>query len=381
LSTRAGVAAVGGALAYVGAVYVGLPLYLAARCRLRPKPLNTAGPGPATVTVIIAAHDEARSIGEKLDDLAAQRLATGVEVIVASDGSTDGTAEVAARHPSGPTVLDLPRTGKAGALNAAIACATGEVIVFTDANSRLPPDTLAKLLAPFADPEVGGVAGDQRYLDRVSGTARSERDYWSYERLLKRLESCVGSVVSSTGALHAVRRELVDGVPSNVPDDFHLSTGVRVRGARLVFVEDAVAWEEPNDAPATEYRRRVRIITRGLNGLRVRRELFDPRRFGSEAVVFAIHKLARRFVFVAMFSALVGGFALRRSGRLGALVWLCQLGFYTLAAVGTIDPRGLGRRRAVALPAHFANANLAAAHAAWNVGRGHSFVSWTPERG
>jgi hypothetical protein len=76
----------------------------------------------------------------------------------------------------------------------------------------------------------------------------------------------------------------------------------------------------------------------------------------------------------------VGGFALRRSGRVGALIWLGQLGFYTVAAIGTIDPRGLGRRRAVALPAHFANANLAAAHAAWNVARGHSFVSWTPER-
>jgi cellulose synthase/poly-beta-1,6-N-acetylglucosamine synthase-like glycosyltransferase len=331
------------------------------------------------VSFLIVAHNEADSITRKLDDIA--RLGRPFQVIVASDGSLDGTVELARRHPSQPTVLDLPRRGKAAALNAGVAVASGDIIVFTDANSRFDPGSIEALLAPLADPAVGGVAGDQRYDDRGAGTATGERDYWSYERLLKRWESASGNVVSSTGTLHAVRREFVDEVPDDVTDDFYLSTGVIVRGRRLVFAPEAVAWEQPSAEPTAGYRRRVRIITRGLTGVARRRVLLDPRRYGGYSLVLAVHKIARRLLFVPMLLAVAGGWLVRGRGGVWRLLALGQLAFYGSAAMGVLTARHrVGRMRIFALPAHFCLANAAAAQAVLNVCRGRRFVTWEPER-
>lgn len=383
------IAAVTGSMAAIAGVYAAFPAVLWAASRMRPRPIRPSQGNPISVTVIIAAHDEAESIERKLDDVRAQKLdatvigrhVTGVRVIVASDGSTDETVALALAHPSCPVVLDLPRSGKAAAMNRALADACGDVVIFTDANSRLPEHAFAHVLAPFADPEVGGVAGDQRYGARPSGPAQGERSYWSYERLLKRWESSVGNVVSSTGTLHAVRRDLIDRIPADVTDDFFLSVGVICRGRRLVFAPEATAWEQPNDRPGAEYRRRVRIITRGLNGVRRRRELLDPRNHGWYAAVLFIHKIARRLMFLPIVVTLVGSFVLRRRSHFWRVLWRSQAAFYAVSVVGAVDPTGkVGRSRLAALPAHFCLANIAAAHAVWNVLRSRDYVTWAPER-
>jgi cellulose synthase/poly-beta-1,6-N-acetylglucosamine synthase-like glycosyltransferase len=383
------IAAVTGSAAAIAGVYVAFPAVLYAASRIRPRPIRPGQGDPISVSVVIAAYDEAESIERKLDDVHAQHLdaiatplqVKSIQVIVASDGSTDGTVDVALAHPSSPTVLDLPRSGKAAAMNRALHEASGDVVIFTDANSRLPEHSFAHLLAPFADPEVGGVAGDQRYGERPSGPAQGERSYWSYERLLKRWESSVGNVVSSTGTLHAIRRELIDNIPADVTDDFFLSVGVICRGRRLVFAPEAVAWEEPNDRPSAEYRRRVRIITRGLNGVRRRRELLDPRTHGGYAPMLFVHKVARRLIFVPMLLTLVGSFVVRRRSWIWRLLWTSQVAFYGVSVVGAVDPTGkAGRNKPVALLTHFCLANVAAAHAVWNVLRSHDYVTWTPER-
>ena len=380
---RLGGSAVGLSASFVAGVYVVFPAVLAVACRWRPRSLHPTGERPSTITVVIAAHNEADSIGSKLDDVADQTVQRAIrcEVIVASDGSTDDTVVMARGHSSRPVVLDLERGGKAAAMNRAIGIASGEVIVFTDANSRLGPDAFEVLLAPFADPDVGGVAGDQRYEQRPSGTADSESSYWSYERLLKRWESCVGNVVSSTGTLHAVRSELIDEIPSDVTDDFYVSTGVVCRHRRLVYQPAAVAWEIPNDSAGAEYRRRVRIITRGLTAVRRRRELLNPLRHGIYAPVLFVHKVARRLVFVPMIVALIGTLAEARRRPLWRAAACAQVGFYGLAGLGALWPRHrLGRTRLAALPAHFCMANVAAAHAVLNVVRSKRYVTWTPER-
>lgn len=367
--------------ASIGVVYLGLPLYVGLRARLRPRPLRLGTVPVGPVSVVIAAHDEAATITATLDRVHAQGCDDVVEIVVASDGSTDATVELARAHPASPVVLDLPRTGKAGALERAIEVAVGDIVVFTDANTELADGAIEALLRPFTDPEVGGVAGDQRYGTRPSGTALSERDYWSYERLIKRWQHEGGSVTSSTGALHAVRREFLGPIPPDVPDDFYLSTGVRSGHARLAFAPDAVAWERPNDRPDAEYRRRVRIITSGLTGVWRRRDLLDPRRHGDEAIVFALHKLLRRLVFVPMLVLAVAAFRARRVTRVARWLTWAQVVAYSAAAVGSVAPTSrVGRHWAVALPAHFCNANLAAANAVVNVVRGRSYTRWTPER-
>lgn len=368
-------------IAAIGVTYLGLPLYVGLRAKLRPRPLRLGAVPLGSVSVVIAAHDEAATITATLDRLHTQHCPEVVEIVVASDGSTDATVELARAHPSRPIVLDLPRTGKAGALDRAIDASVGDIVVFTDANTELADGAIEALLRPFTDPKVGGVAGDQRYGTRPSGTASSERDYWSYERLIKRWQHEGGSVTSSTGALHAVRREFIGPIPPDVPDDFYLSTGVRAAHARLAFAADAVAWERPNDRPDAEYRRRVRIITSGLTGVWRRRDLLDPRQHGAEAIVFALHKLIRRLLFVPMIVLAVAAFRARRVSRVARWLTMLQIAAYTAAAIGTAAPTSrVGRHSAVALPAHFCNANLAAANAVVNVARGRSYTRWTPER-
>jgi cellulose synthase/poly-beta-1,6-N-acetylglucosamine synthase-like glycosyltransferase len=375
-----------GAVAVLAYTYAGFPLLVLARAAVRPRPYRTGDVRPP-VSVLIAAHNEATAIGPKLESVLAAAYPGGRrEVIVASDGSDDGTEEVVRRYEDrGVRLLALPRVGKAAALNRAIAVATGEVLVFTDANSALEPDAVTALVRPFADPTVGGVAGDQRYRRRGDEAAVTggERRYWDFDRLLKVAESRAGNAISATGALYAVRRELVGEVPEGVTDDFATSTGVIAAGARLVFAPDAVAWEPVAASGEVEFGRKVRVMTRGLRGVLVRRELLDVRRHGFYAVQLVSHKVLRRLMVVPLAVLAVASPALWRRGRLYRLATVGQVLFYGAGAAGLLagsSARRRGRGRLLAIPAFFCLVNAASVKACWNLVTGRRIDRWEPQR-
>ncbi len=363
--------------------FVGLPAALMVQKRLRPKPIRSAGPPSGVVSVVVAAHNEQAHITEILSDLGSQDLPPDVElqIIVGSDGSTDGTVELAESHPVKPVVLDLSRGGKSSALNAALDQAVGDIVVFSDANTRLGSDAVATLIQHFGDPEVGGVAGRQDYGDPgKSPTAESE--YWVYEGWLKGLESAVGSTVSATGALYAIRRELYQTVPHDVTDDFYISTGVISAGKRLIYEPGAVAWEDPSGTPASEYRRKVRIITTGLTGVWRRRDLLDPRRHGSYSAVFFVHKVMRRLLWIPLTASGLALFILRRVHPVFVLASLGSMIATALGVIGIAKPDSrLAKSKPVKLLSHFLVVNVAAAHA-WinNPLRSNKYSMWKPER-
>jgi cellulose synthase/poly-beta-1,6-N-acetylglucosamine synthase-like glycosyltransferase len=369
----------------IGYTYVGFPAIVLARARLRPRPHHTADITP-TVSVIVAARNEASSIGAKVDNLLAldyppERL----EVVIASDGSDDGTEAIAAARGDGRVrVLALPRVGKAGALNAAVAAATGEILVFSDANSMYAPDAVRALVAPFADREVGGVAGDQRYLpDGASApVAAGERRYWDLDRAIKQAESRGGNAISATGAIYAVRRELFAQVPPGVTDDFATSTAVIARGRRLVFAPDAVAFEPVAASGEAEFERKVRVMTRGLNAVVARHELLDPRRHGFYALQLLSHKVLRRLMALPLAVLAVTAATGARRSALMRTAAAAQGALYGLGAAGLLLGRA-GRRapRVVALPAYFCLVNLASVRAVWNVARRRAIDRWEPQRG
>jgi cellulose synthase/poly-beta-1,6-N-acetylglucosamine synthase-like glycosyltransferase len=375
-----------GAVAVLAYTYAGFPLLVLARAAVRPRPYRTGDVRPP-VSVLIAAHNEATAIGPKLESVLAAAYPGGRrEVIVASDGSDDGTEEVVRRYEDrGVRLVALPRVGKAAALNRAIAVATGEVLVFTDANSALEPDAVTALVRPFADPTVGGVAGDQRYRRRGDEAAVTggERRYWDFDRLLKVAESRAGNAISATGALYAVRRELVGEVPEGVTDDFATSTGVIAAGARLVFAPDAVAWEPVAASGEVEFGRKVRVMTRGLRGVLVRRELLDVRRHGFYAVQLVSHKVLRRLMVVPLAVLAVASPALWRRGRLYRLATVGQVLFYGAGAAGLLagsSGRRRGRGRLLAIPAFFCLVNAASVKACWNLVTGRRIDRWEPQR-
>lgn len=370
--------------ALVAFTYVGAPLLIIARGTLRPRPVKAA-PIEPPISVVIAARNEAGSIGDRLANLAAiDYPADCLEVIVASDGSEDETVAIARAAAGGRrvTVLDLERVGKADALNAAVARATGEVVVFTDANTSFAPDALRAIVRPLADPTVGGVAGNQVYTaDSISSAETGERTYWDLDRMLKRAESAAGSTVSATGALYALRRSLVPTIVAGVTDDFYTSTAVIDQGRRLVFAEDAIAYEPPAPSSSREYGRKVRIITRGFRGVAARRALLDPRRTGFYAVQLGWHKLLRRLMAVPILVMGAMSLSLARESAFYRGIGLLQLGGYAAAAIGLLAPEStFGRRRPIALGSFFVMINLASLHAAINVLRGKRIERWEPAR-
>jgi glycosyltransferase involved in cell wall biosynthesis len=367
--------------AVVGWTYVGFPLVVLARGRWRRRPLQ-AGSSTPSVSVVIAAHNEARVIGRRIENLVALDYpADRLEVIVASDGSTDSTVATASAAASGRArVLDLDRVGKAEALNAAVAVAAGEILVFSDANSEFAPDAIRNLTRPFADPTVGGVAGDQRYADHDGAMGGAgERQYWDIDRWLKRAESAAGNVISATGAIYAIRRELFQPVAAGVTDDFFISTAVIAQGRRLVFAGDAIAYEPVARDDRAEFGRKVRVMTRGLNGVVLRRALLDPRRHGFYAIQFATHKLLRRIVVFPLIGLAVVSPTLWRRGATYRLATLGQAAAYALAVAGLLlANRPIGRRRWLAIPAFFVWANVAAIQAVANLLRGRRIDRWDP---
>jgi cellulose synthase/poly-beta-1,6-N-acetylglucosamine synthase-like glycosyltransferase len=330
----------------------------------------------------VCAHNEAASIAAKLENALALDWPPGrLEILVASDGSTDATETIVRSFaPRGVRLLALPRRGKIPTLNAAAAEASGEILVFSDANSMWAPDALRALTRPFADPAVGGVAGDQRYLGRRGRDGSDgERAYWDLDRRLKLWESIAGSVTSATGAIYAIRRELFRPVVPGVTDDFFVSTNVVLAGRRLVFAPDALAFEPVAPSSGAEFQRKVRVATRGLRGVWVRRALLDPFRHGFYALQLLSHKVLRRLVGLPLLAILCATPTLWSEGLIYRAALLGQLAVYAAAGAGWLVPR-LRRAKPVAIPLYFCLVNLAALRAAWNVLVGTRIDVWEPER-
>jgi cellulose synthase/poly-beta-1,6-N-acetylglucosamine synthase-like glycosyltransferase len=362
-------------------VYAGYPLALALLGRLRPRPRRRA-PLEPTLSVIVAAHDEVEVIADKVRDvLAADYPASRLELIVASDGSQDGTVE-AARHAGATGVLDLPRVGKLAALNRAAEAASGEILVFTDADALFEPRTLRELMSNFADERVGGVAANvvRRVDEDGRPVARGEGLYWRYERLLKRLEDRVGSVVSASGHLYAVRRCCF--MPSSLTagtDDFVISSQVVRAGGRLAFDERAVVLVATPEEGATELRRKVRVMNRGLRAALALGDALLPTRTGLYALEVVFHKLLRRLVAFFLVVALASSAVLAARDPAWWIVLAPQLGFYALAAAGAVlVGTRWGRRKPLWIPYFFCLANGAAALAVLSLLAGVRFERWDP---
>lgn len=325
------------AIALVIYAYAGFPFLLTIRGAWA-RPIKKS-PATPSVTLVIIAHNEEDVIADKLQNTLAQDYpAEKLEILVGSDGSDDGTNErVQDFAPQGVRLLACERQGKIGTLNETVAQATGEILVFSDANSMYDTGSLKAIASCFSDPSVGGVAGDQVYTtDKGNAGSLGERLFWNFDRFLKRMQSRSGSVTSSTGAIHAVRRELFEPVPSGVCDDFLISTRVVAKGYRLVFEPDAIAYEEVAASDKAEFRRKSRIIARGIRGLWVMKTLLNPFVYGFYSFQLASHKLLRWSVIFLLPVIFLLSVMCASQGFVYQLLLGLQIVFYALALVGIL---------------------------------------------
>jgi cellulose synthase/poly-beta-1,6-N-acetylglucosamine synthase-like glycosyltransferase len=369
-------------LAVCAWVYAGYPLFLVVLARLRPAP-RLRKPVALPVTAIVAAHNEAAVIGAKIRNLRASDYPPELlEIVVASDGSTDDTVDVA-RAGGADIVLGLPRLGKVRTLSAAAERAGGSVLVFTDADSVLEAGSLASLVASFADPHVGGAGGNLLSADTPgSSVAGGEGLYWRYEQWIKLLEDRVGSTVSAAGSLYAVRRDLFSP-PALVAgaDDFLISTEVVRRGYRLVFEPGATVRIDSPAESGTAVRRKVRVINGGLRAAFSLGRLLIPFVGGLYGFEVLTHKILRRFVPLFLIAALASSAVLAARDPAGWLALGPQLVLYALALAGWLG-RGhaWGRARPLYVPYFFCLANTASLLAVVSLARGVRFERWDPAR-
>ena len=247
-----------GALAWT---HAGYPLAAAVAARLRPRPVDAKDELP-TVAAIVAAHDEETVIRRRLENLLAQDYPPElVEIVVASDASTDRTDQIvedlAAREPR-LRLLRCERGGKVAAQNRAVRETTAEVLAFTDAATEWSPDALRKLVRSFADPEVAYVTGGHVY--RAADGTNREGTYWKYEHRLRLNESRLGSITGGIGPIYAVRRDDYVEVDPRFGHDLAFPYLMVQRGKRAVYDPEAVAYEKPSRDLEDEYRRKVRML-------------------------------------------------------------------------------------------------------------------------
>lgn len=371
-----------GSLSTILYVFIGFPLLLGLRGLLRPRPVKRNPAYTPMVSMIIVAHNEAEVIKRKLDNaFTLDYPRTNLEIVVASDGSDDGTNDIVAQYDE-PEVklLALPRRGKNLTLNEAVTAAQGDILFFSDADSMLSPDALRHLVAPFSDAEVGGVGGNYIYdTDVVYGDG--ERTYWGIDRMWKRLQSQGGNMTSTTGQIYAIRRSLFKPVPPNVTDDFFTSVQVPTAHRRLVFEPRAVAHGPIADSAQGEFRRKVRIITRGLTSVWKNKQLLNPREYGFYAIQVFSHKLLRRLVAIPLLLTFVTAPMLWKQGWVYKLATTGQVCFHGFAVVGLLFQKTrMGRLKILSLPFYFDLIYAASAVALVNLVRGKQYTVWEAER-
>ncbi|MGD0229055.1 MAG: glycosyltransferase family 2 protein [Syntrophorhabdales bacterium] len=317
-------------------VYVGYPLLVVLAVRFfRPRPLPRAAPTP-TVSLVVAAYNEERTIGNKIENtLALAYPKDRIEIIVVSDGSTDATDRIVRGFGyDGVRLVRLGfNQGKSRAQNRGVAEAKGEIILFSDADVELLPDALETIVAPFADEKVGCVIGKIVYTtEGETGVTRGEGLYWRYEVYLRQKESDLGNLAMGSGLL-AIRRDLFEYLDQDVGDDFVLPMKSAIRGRRVIYEPDAAGRTVLYQSHSRDmFRTRVRIITKDLRGLFSCKAIMNPFAHPLYAWGLISHKLLRWLVPYFLIGIFFAGVELRALAFYRYMT-VAQIIFYYLAVM------------------------------------------------
>jgi cellulose synthase/poly-beta-1,6-N-acetylglucosamine synthase-like glycosyltransferase len=330
------------------------------------------------VSLLIAAHNEAKLIESRLQNaLELDHPRDKLEIVVASDGSTDGTADIVRRFRSkGVRLLDYgQRRGKAAVLNAAFPELTGEIVLLSDANTFVETSAARALIQAFAQADVGVVCGRLVLTDPATGR-NVDSLYWKFETFIKRSEGLLGALPGANGGLYALRKQLFQSIPEDtIVDDLVIPLLARLRsGCRIVYESRAVAYEETPAHIHSEFARRCRIGAGGFQAMQRLWRLLAPRH-GWAAFTFLSHKICRwlcPFALIVMLAT-------------GLLLWdqpfyrhslLAQLCFYVVSVLAGFLPSGTKALRPLRLTTMFTSMNAALLLGFWRWLRGTQRGTW-----
>ena len=362
--------------------YIGYPALVYLLSLLFGRDVRTANVTPR-VSIIIAARNEEHDIAAKLENtLVLEYPNDRLEVIVASDCSTDQTDAIVRSFADRGVILQRQsvRLGKTTAQNQAVQLSTGDILVFSDATTRLRLSALNRIVRSFADPEVGCVAGQLEYSDSAaSEIGLGCRRYWNWEKRIRLWESRFGSLIGVSGCFYAVRRSCFRNLSGDMIDDFGVASEIHLQGLRTVYDPEALAMESTHQHADEEFRMRVRIIEQSLNALCHYSKRLSRRwdRFRFQLVSHKwLRYLAPCFLVTAYFSNLL----LVNYGAPYTVSFIGMTLLYLSALAGWRMDRLHRRMGPLMFPYYFVLANLAAGVALIKFAGGNSRAVWEPVR-
>jgi glycosyltransferase involved in cell wall biosynthesis len=357
--------------------YVGYPLALYGISRVKGRDVKSNQEYCPPASLIITVHNEIRRIENKIkNSLDLDYPRDRLEIIFASDFSTDGTDDIVRKYADKGFKLVRPdkRGGKEYAQKCAIGQAKGEIIVFTDVATMLEKDGIRKIVSNFADPCVGSVSSEDRFIDK-EGKVSGEGAYVKYEMLLRALETRVNSVVGLSGSFFAARKEVCQDWPVNIPSDFNTLLNSIKKGFRGISDPKSLGIYTNIKDEKKEFERKVRTITRGISAFTASIGLLNPLKYGFFSWQLFSHKLMRWLVPWFMLAAFTANLVIASKGKFYRIILFLHVLFYILAAMGP----ALSRISSIfKVPYFFVSANRAIAVAWIKYIKGERFVTWTP---
>jgi len=291
-------------------------------------------------TLLVAAFNEETWLRNKIhNSLGLDYPEEKLKILVVTDGSDDGSGEIVGDFPRVVHLHASERRGKTAALNRAMKLVDTEIVIFSDANAMLNREAVRELVRFFLDPAVGCVCGEKRVFSREGDEAASagEGTYWRFESRIKEGEAGLGSCVGAAGELFAIRTALFSEAPEDtLLDDFVISMGIALRGARIQYAPGAYAMETASAGIGEEFKRKTRIAAGNLQALLRMPGLLNPFRHGMLSFQYVSHKFLRSFIAPLCFAALipVNILLLPEGGRAYIYLFLMQGLFYLAAGAG-----------------------------------------------
>ncbi|MFL6649414.1 MAG: glycosyltransferase family 2 protein [Sulfurifustaceae bacterium] len=366
------------AAALLGYTYVGYPalLWLWATFRTR---ASRARPYEPEVSVLVVAYNEAERIGARIENLLALDYPRArMEIVVASDGSTDATVERARRYRAAGVGMRAfsARRGKSAVLNQLVPHARGEIVVLADARQRFEPQALRRLLAHFADPQVGVVSGELVLENGAHGPAAGEGIgfYWTYEKFIRRRESRIDSTIGATGAIYAIRRDLYEPIPEDtLVEDVLIPLRIARCGYRVLFEPGARAYDRAATAER-EFARKVRTLAGNFQLFERERWLLNP--FANRLWLQTISHKGARLLSPLGLGVLFGANVFLATQPLYRWTLGLQLAFYVAAVGGHLLRNTAVKIFPLSVPYAFCLMNWATVIGFFRFASGRQRVTW-----
>ncbi|MGF2735002.1 glycosyltransferase family 2 protein [Marinobacter sp. DUT-1] len=376
-------------LLILGYIYIGYPMLAKVMASYVAAPVRKDDSETPEVSVLIAAYNEAADIEATLrNKLALDYPPDRLEILVISDESDDGTDDIVRRVAEETTVpvrlfRQTPRQGKTAGLNTLISHATGEILLFSDANSQWEPGALRHLVSNFHDPDVGYVTGKMVYVnDDGSMMGDGCSAYMKYENWLREQETRTGSIVGVDGGVDAMRKVLYQPLSPDQLPDFVQPLKVVEQGYRVVFEPRALLKEPVLNDSGSEFSMRVRVSLRALWALKDMAALMNPLRYGFFAVQLISHKLLRYLAFIPLAVFTLATLLLMPKGGIYPLAFLGLVALYGLAWIGRKnESEGRNFGPLYSVPYYFLLLNVASLKAVMAFLRGEKRVVWKPRKG